>query len=121
MEKGLDLNKGQIENYSNNQLNSKDIAEKYYGAENSSAAGFLQNSEFNEMNNTFKPEIPEYEEENGINSFDDSNIYMIHSSGNFEEKISNYDFDIKNNNDSISESGYDKNIGVQKRDDYRFK
>ncbi len=125
----------------NNQNNpSQDIAHKYYGGANQGDEGFLDNSEYNSTNSTFRPDDPKLDEEgyredssdsDKVNStpefdnFDEEGIYdSIFNKKNNRNNSDIFNVDDEKNkgtNDDISESGYDKKIGMQKRDDSRFK
>ena len=135
----INLTNSEIPNNRNNP--NLDIAHKYYGGANQKDEGFLDNSEFNSSSSAFRPLDPKLDEEGypeSPNFSDSAEINNIAEFDGFEDQINyskfyrenksadsdafNFD-DNKNktNKDNVSESGYDKNIGMQRRDDSRFK
>ncbi len=118
-----DHNKEQFEEFSSDQPNfnaNENIADKYYGGENRNADGFLENSEFNEANDTFKPNTPEYEDKNASNEFDKLNNSdaFFREFGEEEANIRNSDFK-RENTDLDQYSEFDeKNNSVEEFEEF---
>lgn len=77
----------------------------------------VENIEFNEKTNTFKPDDSQPDQKKEIKRVDNFEEFGDEK----EEDIVDPDFYEEEEEDDLSDSGYDSELGVQKRDDSRLK
>ncbi|MGM8363451.1 hypothetical protein ACSV4D_16175 [Flavobacterium sp. ARAG 55.4] len=111
----LNSNKQQFEEFSNNQPNFNADSNPNTLANRDNK--MLENSEFNETNHTFNPDNTELDEEINPEKIDEFEEFGDEK----EDDIADPDFNEEEDTDNLSESGYDADLGVQKRDDSRLK
>lgn len=114
-----DQNKEQFEEFSTDQPQFNTDEDQNLNSDLDNIA--VENIEFNEKTNTFKPDDSQPDQKNEIKRVDNFEEFGDEK----EEDIVDPDFyeeeDNEDEEDDLSDSGYDPELGVQKRDDSRLK
>lgn len=114
-----DQNKEQFEEFSTDQPKFNTDEDQNLNSDLDNIA--VENIEFNEKTNTFKPDDSQPDQKNEIKRVDNFEEFGDEK----EEDIADPDFyeeeDNEDEEDDLSDSGYDPELGVQKRDDSRLK